>query len=60
MIQLTEPISALTLASRVKTRGAGEREIKKALRKVLLKYKHQNEQDLFEKACAYIRQYYAL
>lgn len=39
---------------------AGEREVKKALRKVLLKYKLQNEQDLFDKAYAYIRQYYAL
>ena len=39
---------------------AGEREVKKALRKVLFKYKLQNEQDLFDKAYAYIRQYYAL
>lgn len=39
---------------------AGEREVKKALRKVLLKYKLQNEQDLFDKAYAYIKQYYAM
>ena len=39
---------------------AGEREVKKALRKVLLKYKLADEQELFDKAYAYIRQYYAL
>lgn len=39
---------------------AGEREVKKVLRKVLRKYKLQNEQDLFDRAYAYIRQYYAL
>jgi len=39
---------------------AGEREVKKALRRVLFKYKLQNEQDLFDRAYAYIRQYYAM
>lgn len=37
---------------------AGEREIKKALRKSLLKYKLHADEELFEKAYSYIRQYY--
>ena len=37
---------------------AGEREIKKALRKALFKYKLHADEDLFEKAYNYIRQYY--
>jgi type I restriction enzyme, R subunit len=37
---------------------AGEREIKKALRKSLFKYKLHADEDLFEKAYSYIRQYY--
>ena len=37
---------------------AGEREIKKALRKTLFKYKLHADEDLFEKAYNYIRQYY--
>ena len=37
---------------------AGEREIKKALRKALFKYKLHAEEELFEKAYSYIRQYY--
>ena len=37
---------------------AGEREIKKALRKALFKYKLHAEEELFEKAYGYIRQYY--
>lgn len=37
---------------------AGEREIKKALRKSLFKYKLHDDEDLFEKAYSYIRQYY--
>ena len=37
---------------------AGEREIKKALRKSLFKYKLHAEEELFEKAYSYIRQYY--
>ncbi|MBN2135177.1 MAG: type I restriction endonuclease subunit R, partial [Acidobacteria bacterium] len=36
----------------------GEREIKKALRGELRKYQLQNDQDLFDKAYDYIRQYY--
>lgn len=39
---------------------AGEREVKKALRRALMKFLLHNEQDLFDKAYAYIRQYYAL
>jgi type I restriction enzyme R subunit len=37
---------------------AGEREIKKALRKYLFKYKLHADEELFEKAYSYIRQYY--
>lgn len=37
---------------------AGEREVKKALRKALFKYKMHADEDLFEKAYSYIRQYY--
>ncbi len=37
---------------------SGEREIKKALRKSLFKYKLHADEDLFEKAYNYIRQYY--
>lgn len=37
---------------------AGEREVKKALRKSLFKYQLHADEDLFEKAFSYIRQYY--
>jgi type I restriction enzyme, R subunit len=37
---------------------AGEREVKLALRKTLLKYQLHQEQDLFDRAYAYIAQYY--
>ncbi|MEK7425873.1 MAG: type I restriction endonuclease subunit R [Actinomycetota bacterium] len=37
---------------------AGEREVKKALRRSLLKYKLHTDQDLFDRAYAYIVQYY--
>jgi len=37
---------------------AGEREVKKALRRCLLKYKLHNDGDLFDRAYGYIRQYY--
>jgi type I restriction enzyme, R subunit len=37
---------------------AGEREVKKALRKALFKYKLHADEELFEKAYLYIRQYY--
>jgi len=39
-------------------RHAGEREIKRALRKTLFKYKLHQDQELFERAYNYIRQYY--
>lgn len=38
--------------------AAGEREVQKALRKNLLKYKLHTDQDLFDRAYGYIRQYY--
>ncbi len=37
---------------------AGEREVKKALRKTLLKYRLHQDQDLFDRAYGYIREYY--
>ena len=37
---------------------AGERDVQVALRKTLLKYKLHKEQDLFDKAYSYIKQYY--
>ncbi len=37
---------------------AGEREVKQALRKTLLKYQLHQDVDLFDKAYGYIRQYY--
>jgi len=40
------------------TTAAGEREVKKALRKSLLKYHLHQDADLFERAYGYIRQYY--
>ena len=38
--------------------SAGEREVKKALRKTLFKYKLHQDADLFTKAYGYIKQYY--
>jgi type I restriction enzyme R subunit len=38
--------------------SAGEREVKKALRSTLFKYKLHSDAELFEKAYGYIRQYY--
>lgn len=38
--------------------NAGEREVQKALRKTLLKYKLHKETELFNKAYAYIKEYY--
>ena len=36
----------------------GEREVKQALRRALLKYKLHTDQDLFDRAYGYIREYY--
>ena len=38
--------------------SAGEREVKQALRKTLLRYKLHKDQELFDRAYAYIREYY--
>ena len=37
---------------------AGEREVKMALRKTLFKYRLHQDQDLFDRAYGYIREYY--
>ena len=38
--------------------SAGEREVQKALRRTLLKYELHKDQEIFEKAYGYIKQYY--
>lgn len=38
--------------------SAGEREVKKSLRKTLLKYQLHQDPELFERAYGYVRQYY--
>lgn len=38
--------------------SAGEREIQRALRRTMLKYKLHHQQELFDRAYAYIKQYY--
>jgi type I restriction enzyme R subunit len=38
--------------------SAGEREVKKALRKTLLKYQLHQDVELFERAYGYVKQYY--
>ena len=40
------------------TTAQGEREVQKALRRTLLRYKLHNDQDLFDRAYGYIVQYY--
>ena len=40
------------------TTSAGEREVRKALRKTLFKFKLHQETELFDKAYGYIKQYY--
>ena len=39
---------------------AGERQVKKALRSTLMKYQLHHDNDLFDRAYGYIRQYYAM
>ena len=38
--------------------SAGEREVRKALRKTLFKYKLHQDKELFEKAYGYVMEYY--
>ena len=38
--------------------NAGEREVRKALRRTLFKYKLHTDSELFEKAYGYVREYY--
>ena len=37
---------------------SGQREVQSALRRSLLKYKLHKDQDLFDRAYAYIKEYY--
>ena len=41
-----------------KNTSQGEREVQQALRRTLLKYKLHTDQELFDKAYGYIKQYY--
>jgi len=41
-----------------KATSAGEREVRKALRKTLFKYKLHSDTELFDKAYGYIKEYY--
>jgi hypothetical protein len=43
-----------------KNTSQGDREVQQALRRTLLKYKLHTDQDLFDKAYSYIRQYYLI
>ena len=52
------PFRGLALRRLHEVAAAGEREVQKALRKALLKYKLHTEQELFDRAYGYIRQYY--
>ena len=38
--------------------NAGEREVRKALRRTLVKYKLHTDVELFEKAYGYVKEYY--
>lgn len=38
--------------------AAGEREVRKALRRTLAKYKLRTDTELFEKAYGYVKEYY--
>jgi len=49
---------ALCAFSGLQNTSAGEREVRKALRKTLFKYKLHQDAELFDKAYGYIRQYY--
>lgn len=40
------------------TTSSGEREVQRSLRKTLLKYKLHKDQELFDRAYAYVKQYY--
>jgi len=40
------------------TTNAGEREVRKALRRTLFKYKLHQDKELFDKAYGYVREYY--
>jgi len=44
------------MVGEAKTTG-GEREVMRVLRSMLLKYQLHREQELFDRACHYIRQY---
>lgn len=54
---IDEIVRAVRFAGWQMTR-AGEREVKQALRRTLLRYQLHQDADLFEKAYAYVREYY--
>lgn len=55
-IRSLKPYASTAGKRRLKARG--ERTVQRELRKTLLKYKLHTDQDLFDKAYGYIRQYY--
>ena len=61
-VTCTKAVRALrerrALRARPSACAQGEREVKQALRRALLKYKLHTDQDLFDKSYGYIRQYY--
>lgn len=59
--RIVDDIDALVRAARFEgwqATVAGDRDMRKALRKALLKYKLHEDGELFDKAYAYIKQYY--
>jgi len=61
VVRVVEDIDAIVREVRFEgwqATAAGEREVKQALRRTLLRYKLHREQELFDKAYEYIREYY--
>ena len=61
VVRVVEDIDAIVREVRFEgwqATAAGEREVKRALRRTLLRYKLHREQELFDKAYEYIREYY--
>lgn len=52
------PSLGILIEGRSDEEVAGEREVKLALRKTLFKYRLHQDQELFDRVCGYIREYY--
>ncbi len=55
---LRGPVDEADFKTYIQQTIAGDREVRQALRKTLFKYKLHQEQDLFDRAYEYIKQYY--